>query len=84
MLSVSTTDGLTDSALIPRTSAACIAIDALDPPMSVEPSVKITVPSIFNERFTADFSPILNQYPLAIPLPLSFPFPNFFSNFEFQ
>ena len=74
MLSVSTTDGLTDSALIPRTSAACIAIDALDPPMSVEPSVKITVPSIFNEGLQQIFTnikPISTSYSSASKLSIS-------------
>jgi CO/xanthine dehydrogenase Mo-binding subunit len=36
------------------------------------------------DKLTADFSPILNQYPLAIPLPLSFLLDGFLSILEFH
>ena len=58
---------------IPKTSAACIEIDVLVPPMSVEPSTSATEPSLFTVSETADFNPTLNQYPEATPLPLTLP-----------
>ena len=46
MVSVSATDGFTSSAVIPRTSAACIATAVRVPPMSTEPSIRLMVPSV--------------------------------------
>ena len=37
--------------------------------MSVEPSTRVTLPSIFTDRLTDDFSPALNQYPTPSPRP---------------
>ena len=54
---------------IPSTSAACIEIEVLVPPMSVEPSTKLKVPSAFTANEQLDCLAILNQNPDATPLP---------------
>ena len=69
-LSVSTTVGLTSSTGIPRTSAACIAIEVRLPPISVDPSLRFIVPSLLTAISQADASPMLNQNPIATPLPI--------------
>src|SRR5581483_7546821 len=67
--SVSTTVGRTSSAAIPRTSAACIAMDVRVPPISVDPSTRFTVPSAFTLIVQLDSNPTLNQNPTATPRP---------------
>ena len=67
--SVSAVAGCTSSAAIPKTSAACMAIDVREPPMSVEPSTRLIVPSEFTEMKQLDGIPALNQKPIATPLP---------------
>ncbi len=69
IVSVSTTEGLTSSTGIPSTSAACMAMEVLDPPMSVDPSVRLMDPSLLTAILQAESKPILNQNPIAIPLP---------------
>ena len=58
---MSPTVGLTSVTGIPKISAACIEIDVLVPPISVEPSTNATVPSVFTVKLTVDFKPTLNQ-----------------------
>ena len=73
MESVSTTAGLTSSTAMPSASATCIAITARLPPMSGDPSIRLTVPSGFTLA-TALAGPLpLNHAPLATPLPRSLP-----------
>jgi hypothetical protein len=54
---------------MPSASASCMAIEVRVPPMSVEPSTRLTVPSALTLAVTVDLSPILNQKPLATPRP---------------
>ena len=61
MESVSPTCGLTSSARRPKVSANCMATDVRVPPMSVEPSTKLTVPSALTLAVQEDLSPTLNQ-----------------------
>ena len=65
----SATDGRTASYLTPSGSASCIASDARLPPMSVEPSIRLIVPSEFTPATTLDCMPALNQKPEATPRP---------------
>ena len=44
MVSVSTTVGVTSSAVRPRTSAACMATAVREPPISTEPVIRLMVP----------------------------------------
>ena len=69
MESVSPTCGLTSSAVMPSTSANCIATAALVPPMSGDPSTKLIVPSAFTLAMAEDGPVPLNQNPAATPLP---------------
>ena len=50
-------------------SASCMAIDAREPPMSGEPSTRLTEPSELTLAETLDLPPQLNQKPLATPRP---------------
>ena len=68
---------------MPKVSAACIAIDALEPPISVDPSTRLIVPSLFTVILQDDCNPTLNQYPTAIPLPLFGPSNDFLYCGEF-
>ena len=68
--SVSAMEGLTFSAGIPRTSATCIAIAALLPPISGDPSTKLTLPSGITLTTALAGPEPLNQAPAATPLPL--------------
>ena len=72
-VSVSATDGWTLSAGMPSTSAACMAIDVREPPMSVEPSTSVIVPSAFTPMWHLESKPMLNQKPMATPRPLYVP-----------
>ena len=70
MESVSPMDGVTSSAAMPSTSATCMAMAARLPPMSGEPSTRLTVPSALTLA-TAVAGPLpLNQAPAATPRPL--------------
>jgi len=46
-----------------------IAIDAREPPMSVEPSTRFTLPSALTMTVTLERIPPLNQKPVATPRP---------------
>ena len=70
MRSVSTTVGFTSSARRPRTSAACMAMEALVPPMSGLPSTKFTLPSAVTLMAQLEGMPMLNQKPTEAPRPL--------------
>ena len=69
MESVSTTAGLISSAVSPRVSATIMAMAAREPPISVDPSSRLTVPSGLTVRVQADWPPPLNQKPEATPRP---------------
>ena len=70
MESVSTTAGFTCSASIPRVSATIMAMAARVPPMSAEPSSRLTVPSVWTWMLADDWPPPLNQKPPAAPRPV--------------
>ena len=55
--SVSGTIGCTSSIAIPSVSASCIAIDVRVPPMSIDPSRSVTVPSAFTIACALDGPP---------------------------
>ena len=73
--SVSATTGRTWCACSPSTSAACMAMEARVPPMSVEPSTRLTVPSSLTLMVQEDCRPTLNQKPWATPRPRRRPSP---------
>jgi hypothetical protein len=54
---------------MPSVSASCIASDARVPPMSVLPSMRLTVPSGWTVTVTLERRPTLNQNPDATPRP---------------
>ena len=58
---------------MPSVSANCMATLVRVPPMSVEPSISITVPSGFTLAVAQLFMPILNQNPAATPRPRYLP-----------
>src|ERR1700730_8362564 len=68
-MSVSATTGLTSSARMPSASAICMATEVRVPPISVEPSTRLTVPSALTLAVALDFRPMLNQKPDATPRP---------------
>ncbi len=59
---------------MPSVSANCMATLVRVPPMSVEPSIRLTVPSGLTLAAALDFKPMLNQKPLAMPRPRYLPF----------
>src|SRR5438874_4041591 len=69
-MSVSPTTGRTSPAPMPSASASCMAIEVREPPISVEPSTRLTVPSALTLALALDFRPQLNQKPDATPRPL--------------
>ena len=71
--SVSATIGFTSSTGIPNVSANCMAIEVRVPPMSVEPSSSVTLPSLFSLASTLEVKPMLNQNPEAMPRPRFLP-----------
>ncbi len=66
---VSPITGLISSIGTPSSSAAIIAIDAREPPISVVPSVRPTVPSSLIVIDELVSPPMLNQNPEATPRP---------------
>ena len=71
MESVSAMAGFTSFTVMPSTSATCIAMAARLPPMSGEPSIRLTVPSGLTDA-TAVAGPLpLNHAPPATPRPRS-------------
>ena len=70
---VSPTDGATSSAARPSTSATCIAATARVPPMSGEPSTRLTVPSPRTLTMALAGPAPLNQKPPATPRPTFLP-----------
>ena len=75
MLSVSPTWGFMSSIGMPRTSAMCWETAALLPPMSGEPSVRLTEPSELTTARALAGPVLLPQKPLATPRPrLMWPF----------
>jgi len=69
MESVSTMDGLTASIGRPSTSATCMAMAARLPPMSGDPSTKLTVPSGLTLAMALAGPEPLNHAPAATPRP---------------
>ena len=69
MLSVSPTWGLMSSMGTPSTSAMCWDTAARLPPMSGEPSVRLTDPSEFTTANALAGPVLLPQNPLATPRP---------------
>ena len=67
--SVSPTIGLMLSAGIPSTSAVCMANEARVPPMSGDPSTRLTVPSALTLAVALAGPVPLNQNPAATPRP---------------
>ena len=59
--SVSTTRGCTASYAMPSVSASCIASAARCPPMSTEPSTRLTSPSALSAANALDSRPALPQ-----------------------
>ena len=73
MASVSPMLGLTSSTGMPKTSANCWAIAVREPPMSTEPSTRLTLP-LSRTLATAQAGPVLfRQNPMLQPLPRSLP-----------
>ncbi len=66
---VSPTIGRTFSTGMPSTSAAIIAIEAREPPMSGLPDTTTAVPSSLMWQAALDSPPMLNQKPEAMPRP---------------
>ena len=66
---VSATTGRTRSTGTPSTSAAIMAIEARDPPMSGFPVTTTAVPSSPTCTAAVDSPPTLNQKPTATPRP---------------
>ena len=58
---------------MPSVSASCMAMPVREPPMSVEPSIRVTMPSSFTLAEQLDAPPMLNQNPAAIPRPRFLP-----------
>ena len=73
MESVSPTLGLTSSAGMPSSSASCIEAEARVPPMSGEPSTRLTVPSGLTLAVAVDGPVPLPQKPAATPRPRHLP-----------
>ena len=69
MLSVSATWGCTSSTGMVSTSAMCIAATTRVPPMSGEPSTRLTVPSELTLAKAVDGPVLFRQKPVAIPRP---------------
>ena len=67
--SVSPTDGLTSVTGIPSTSANCCDTEVRVPPMSGEPSMSFTVPSLWMMAVALAGPVLLRQKPLATPRP---------------
>jgi len=68
---VSATIGRTRSTGTPSTSAAIMAMEAREPPMSTEPVMMLAVPSMLMFTSALDCSAALCQYPSATPRPCS-------------
>ncbi len=66
---VSATIGRTRSTGMPRISAAIIAIEAREPPISGVPTATTAVPSSLTWIAALDSPPMLNQKPEATPRP---------------
>ena len=66
---VSATIGLTRSIGTPRVSAAIIAIEAREPPISGLPEATLTEPSSLTCTAALNSPPTLNQKPQAMPRP---------------
>ena len=58
---------------MPSVSASCMAMLVRVPPMSVEPSTSVTMPSSLTLAEQLDAPPMLNQNPAAIPRPRFLP-----------
>ena len=56
-----------------NTSANCCDIAVLEPPMSTDPSIRLTVPSGVTVAVHAAGPVLFLQNPIAIPLPRIFP-----------
>ena len=69
MESVSATEGLTSSGAIPNASASCMATAAREPPMSGDPSTRLTVPSALTLATTLAGPEPVCQVPTATPRP---------------
>ena len=54
---------------MPSSSAAMLAVEAREPPMSGWPVITTTVPSSLMLTWALDSPPALNQKPLATPRP---------------
>ena len=54
---------------MPSVSANCMAMLVRVPPISVEPSTSVTMPSPLTLAEQLDVPPMLNQNPAAIPRP---------------
>ena len=66
---VSATIGFTRSSGMPRVSAAIIAIEAREPPISGLPEATLTEPSSLTCTAALNSPPTLNQKPQAMPRP---------------
>ena len=70
---VSPTIGRTFSTGMPSTSAAIMAIEAREPPISGLPETIVAVPSSLMWQAPEDSPPMLNQKPQATPRPIALP-----------